>query len=255
MSTTIIAMYDNADKAEKAVNEIVRAGVSRDAVDVLQGDGNGNSAVVGKLTERGVERQEAAIYAEAIGKGSLMVAVEAPEETAQDAYEIMNRFGARDLEQLVAEAEGANEERESVPVVEEEVSIGKRTVLRGGVRVTSTVKERPVEETVKLREENVEVEWSRIWNIQPIMFDETLVGFAEDAVREVSGTSHRLPSGPLHDAAEVARAGVPTVMLFVQSLRGLSHTKLEDTKPEHLELAVEVLDRLAQKVLDRKPAA
>ena len=51
-------------------------------------------------------------------------------------------------------------------------------------------------------------------------------------------------SGPLHDAAEVARRGVPTVMVFVQSLRGLSHTKLEDTKPEHLELAVEALDKL-----------
>ncbi len=98
-------------------------------------------------------------------------------------------------------------------------------------------------------EENVEVEWSRIWNIQPILFDETLVGFAEDAVREVSGTSHRLPSGPLHDAAEVARAGVPTVMLFVQSLRGLSHTKLEDTKPEHLELSVRALDRLASRTI------
>ena len=90
----------------------------------------------------------------------------------------------------------------------------------------------------------------RIWNIQPILFDETLVGFAEDAVREVSGTSHRLPSGPLHDAAEVARAGVPTVMLFVQSLRGLSHTKLEDTKPEHLELSVQALDRLASRTID-----
>ena len=53
---------------------------------------------------------------------------------------------------------------------------------------------------------------------------------ADEAVREVSGTSHQLPSGPLHDAAEVSRAGIPTVMLFVQSLRGLSHTKLEDTK-------------------------
>ena len=69
------------------------------------------------------------------------------------------------------------------------------------------------------------------------------------AVREVAGTSHRLPSGPLHDAAEVSRAGVPTAMLFVQSLRGLSHTKLEDTKPEHLELAVQALDRLATKTL------
>jgi N-carbamoyl-L-amino-acid hydrolase len=98
-------------------------------------------------------------------------------------------------------------------------------------------------------EENIEVSWSRIWNIQPILFDETLVGLAEEAITEVAGTSHRLPSGPLHDAAEVARAGVPTVMLFVQSLRGLSHTKLEDTKPEHLELSVQALDRLATKTI------
>jgi N-carbamoyl-L-amino-acid hydrolase len=67
----------------------------------------------------------------------------------------------------------------------------------------------------------------------------------------VSGSSHRLPSGPLHDAAEVSRAGVPTVMLFVQSLRGLSHTKLEDTKQEHLELSVQALDTLASKTLAR----
>src|SRR5439155_2730103 len=58
-------------------------------------------------------------------------------------------------------------------------------------------------------QENVDVEWERIWNIEPILFDETLIGFADEAVREVTGTSHRLPSGPLHDAAEVARAGVP----------------------------------------------
>ena len=98
-------------------------------------------------------------------------------------------------------------------------------------------------------EERIEVEYERIWEIEPILFDETLIGFADESVREVAGTSHRLPSGPLHDAAEVARAGVPTVMLFVQSLRGLSHTKLEDTKPEHLELAVQALDRLATKTL------
>ncbi len=98
-------------------------------------------------------------------------------------------------------------------------------------------------------EERLEVEFERIWQIEPILFDETLVGFADEAIREVAGTSHRLPSGPLHDAAEVSRAGVPTVMVFVQSLRGLSHTKLEDTKPEHLELAVRALDRLATKTL------
>jgi hydantoinase/carbamoylase family amidase len=98
-------------------------------------------------------------------------------------------------------------------------------------------------------EENISVEWERIWNIEPILFDPQLIEMADAAIREISGTSHRLPSGPLHDAAEVARAGVPTIMLFVQSLRGLSHTKLEDTKEEHLELSVQALDRLASKTI------
>ena len=98
-------------------------------------------------------------------------------------------------------------------------------------------------------EEDIEVSWERIWNIEPILFDGQLIELADEAITEVSGSSHRLPSGPLHDAAEVARAGVPTVMLFVQSLRGLSHTKLEDTKEEHLELSVQALDRLASKAL------
>ncbi len=98
-------------------------------------------------------------------------------------------------------------------------------------------------------EENIEVEWERIWSIEPILFDETLIGFADEALREITATSHQLPSGPLHDAAEVSRVGIPTVMLFVQSLRGLSHTKLEDTKEEHLELSVEALDRLASKTI------
>jgi hydantoinase/carbamoylase family amidase len=104
------------------------------------------------------------------------------------------------------------------------------------------------------RDENIEVEWQRIWNIQPILFDDALIDFAEESVREVTSDSHRLPSGPLHDAAEVARAGVPTVMLFVQSLRGLSHTKLEDTKEEHLELAVQALDKLTSKTIERAAA-
>ena len=103
-------------------------------------------------------------------------------------------------------------------------------------------------------EEDIEVEWERIWNIEPILFDDALLELADEAIKEVAGTSHRLPSGPLHDAAEVARAGIPTVMVFVQSLRGLSHTKLEDTKEEHLELAVQALDRLAAKTIDRVAA-
>jgi len=98
-------------------------------------------------------------------------------------------------------------------------------------------------------EENVAVEWERLWQIEPIHFDEELIRLAEEAVNEVAGRSHRLPSGPLHDAAEMARL-TPTVMLFVKSLKGLSHTKEEDTPEEDLELSVQALYRLAVRTMD-----
>ncbi len=99
-------------------------------------------------------------------------------------------------------------------------------------------------------EGNVTVSWERLWQIEPLPFDEKLIDFCDESIREICGQSHRLPSGPLHDAAEVARSGVPTVMMFVQSLHGISHNKIEDTKEEHLELAVRAFDRLASKALE-----
>lgn len=98
-------------------------------------------------------------------------------------------------------------------------------------------------------EEKCTVEWQKIWNIEPVPFHPELISMAEEAVREVSSTLHRLPSGPLHDAAEVARAGIPTVMLFVQSLHGISHNKIEDTREEHLAMSVDALYRLAEKTM------
>ncbi len=99
------------------------------------------------------------------------------------------------------------------------------------------------------KEEGCTVEWSRIWNIAPEPFHPQLITFCEESIREIAGRSHRLPSGPLHDAAEVSRAGIPTTMLFVQSLQGISHNKIEDTREEHLELAIAALDRLAAKTM------
>ena len=96
---------------------------------------------------------------------------------------------------------------------------------------------------------NVEVRWERLWNIEPVLFDPRLLQFCDEAIMETCGKVHRLPSGPLHDAAEVARAGVPTVMMFVQSLHGISHNKIEDTREDHLELCVRAFDRLAEKTL------
>ncbi len=98
-------------------------------------------------------------------------------------------------------------------------------------------------------EERCSVKWSRIWSIEPVPFHPDLIELCDRAIRETTATSYRLPSGPLHDAAEVARVGIPTVMMFVQSLRGISHNKIEDTRKEDLVLAVEAFDRLATKTL------
>jgi beta-ureidopropionase / N-carbamoyl-L-amino-acid hydrolase len=100
------------------------------------------------------------------------------------------------------------------------------------------------------KEEGCTVEWAKIWSIEPIPFSQKLIALAEEAIVETVGTSERLPSGPLHDAAEVARLGIPTVMMFVQSLNGLSHNAAEDTKREHLEQAVEAFVRLSEKTID-----
>jgi len=99
------------------------------------------------------------------------------------------------------------------------------------------------------KEGNVRVAWERIWQIAPRPFNNDLIALCDEAIGETCGKRHRLPSGPLHDAAEVAAAGIPTVMMFVQSLHGISHNKIEDTKEEHLELCVTAFDKLAEKAM------
>lgn len=98
-------------------------------------------------------------------------------------------------------------------------------------------------------EGGVTVTWERIWQIEPRPFAPELIELCDAAIRETAGVSHRLPSGPLHDAAETCGAGVPTVMMFVQSLHGISHNKIEDTREEHIEQAVVAFDRLASKTI------
>jgi N-carbamoyl-L-amino-acid hydrolase len=117
-------------------------------------------------------------------------------------------------------------------------------VLAGMLREAKAASERFADE------EGCTVEWAKIWSIEPIPFDAELVELCEAAIVETVGVSERLPSGPLHDAAEVARLGVPTVMMFVQSLNGLSHNAAEDTKREHLEQAVQAFGRLSEKAMD-----
>jgi hydantoinase/carbamoylase family amidase len=99
-------------------------------------------------------------------------------------------------------------------------------------------------------EGGVGVSWETLLEIDPVPFHPALIGLCDEAIRQTCGQSHRMPSGPLHDASEVARAGVPAVMMFVQSLQGISHNKIEDTLDEHLELSVTAFDKLADKTME-----
>lgn len=99
-------------------------------------------------------------------------------------------------------------------------------------------------------EERVEAEIDVLWSIDPIAFEPDLVRFAADAVEARSGVREMMPSGPMHDSAEMAQAGVPTVMMFVPSINGLSHTHVEDTAEADLELGVAAFDDLVRRMLD-----
>jgi N-carbamoyl-L-amino-acid hydrolase len=98
------------------------------------------------------------------------------------------------------------------------------------------------------RDNHVTVEWRNLWKIEPRLFDPGLVRLCEDAVREETGEAPRLPSGPLHDAAEMA-PHMPVVMMFAYSSNGLSHCKEEDTPAEHLEKTIRAFLRLVQKTV------
>ena len=101
---------------------------------------------------------------------------------------------------------------------------------------------------------NVSVEWRELWTINPRPFDPALIRLCEDAVREETGEAPRLPSGPLHDAAEMV-PHMPVVMMFAYSSNGLSHCKEEDTPVAHLEATIRAYLRLVEKTIAHAAAS
>jgi N-carbamoyl-L-amino-acid hydrolase len=95
---------------------------------------------------------------------------------------------------------------------------------------------------------HVAVEWKPLWRIEPRPFDPDLIRLCESAVREETGDAPSLPSGPLHDAAEMV-PHMPVVMMFAYSSNGLSHCKEEDTPVPHLEKSIRAYLRLVEKTL------
>jgi uncharacterized protein (TIGR02271 family) len=125
-------------------------------------------ASVGTLTALGAPEPEAQAYADDVRRGGVLVLVDVPDDRAERAVALMERYATADLGAPTgaetARARGRAGTREvetgevTIPVVEEELQVGTRQVRRGGVRLYTRVVERPVEETVRLRDETVHVE-------------------------------------------------------------------------------------------------
>jgi uncharacterized protein (TIGR02271 family) len=150
MATTVIGVFD-AGSVRKVTSELRDAGFADRDIEVL--DGN-EKQILAKVVERGFDEDDARGYADEARRGRKLLAARGPEDKMERAVEIMERHE-------VNGERGEKEERDqgqTFEVGEEELSVNKRRVVQGGVRVTSTVSERPVEETVRLREEHVEVE-------------------------------------------------------------------------------------------------
>src|SRR5215211_3521987 len=181
MATSVISAFDDQKIASQVIDALLAEGFKDQDIKVLRGKGD---ELMSEIAEHGFGKEDAREFAEAAGKGKTLVAARVPEEKLERAVAIMERYeGSQDKGR-----QGSNAE-EAVQVVEEELSVGKRKVATGGVRVTTSVSERPVKETVRLREEHVEAE--RRPADRTLSAEEAEAAFKEKTV-EMMGTSEKV---------------------------------------------------------------
>jgi N-carbamoyl-L-amino-acid hydrolase len=206
----------------------------------LEEMGRPAAAVIGCF---GVERHAITFTGKASHAGST------PMELRRDAFLAAGRFGLACRDSAVKREGvatiGTVKASPGIPTIinqECEVTLDQRAFTPRQLRDMLSDARRASEEIA--REEGVEVAWRRIWQIDPVPFDERLVELAAQAVSEVTGEdAPRLPSGALHDCAEVARRA-PAVMIFSSSTDGVSHNPAEDTPEDDLRVALRAYGRL-----------
>ena len=202
MATTLVGIFDDYARAQAAVQELTQAGVRLEDIQIARNEAEAGDTTYGgadaadrttgtsigdrisnffsNLFGSNEDEQERGIYSEAVRRGSTVVAVNVDDQMIDHTAEIMNRYGAVDIDERAEQyqatgttgldaaipayaADQTRQERDTltnqgevaIPVVEEQLQVGKRAVRRGGVRIYTRVTERPVEETVNLREEQV----------------------------------------------------------------------------------------------------
>ncbi|MGZ8246316.1 DUF2382 domain-containing protein [Methylomagnum sp.] len=192
---TVVGLIDSRSEVERVVHDLVSEGFPRERIHVVTGDAepeetdSGFRGLLVKLglleTQRkdlGLPAEHVGYYSEGVRRGGYLVTVDADEAKVEQAVDVLEDHGAVNIEERAAEWQksgwssatatsavgpatrtgtsqpiGASQEAR-IPVVEEELKVGKRAVQRGGVRVYSHITERPASESIVLREEHVSVE-------------------------------------------------------------------------------------------------
>ncbi|BDI31542.1 hypothetical protein CCAX7_35930 [Capsulimonas corticalis] len=193
MASTVVGLFEQRSDAEAALNDLVNNGFSRSTIDLKTPSNDAGAdfdALINELEEESVPKDDARLFAEGVRSGDTLEIARVDDDRATLAQEIMNQHGALDIhdafaqrssvlpaaevgaagigaasllgasaERVVAPKTGASSQDETViPVIEEELAVGKRQIQRGGVRVFQRVEERPVNEQVTLHEEHVSVQ-------------------------------------------------------------------------------------------------
>ncbi len=181
MTHTVVGLFDNKADAKAAMDALVKGGFVRESIDLSNRKITDTKTT--KTTDRddsvtdsigdffssmfGTDSSDTSIYADASAEteGILTVMTDSKEK-AEKAADILDDKGAADVNErankyrartgaATAKNKTADKGEMTIPVVEEKMNVGKRTVEKGGVRVRSRIIEKPVEEEVRLREEHV----------------------------------------------------------------------------------------------------
>src|SRR4051795_8689324 len=200
MTTSIIGLFESGDIASKVQDELTKAGVKKEAVEILQNVAA--SKISSRLVEAGYEKDKADSYGKVLQKGGALVVAEAPDDKADAALSTMRKFKALTPEALLERvSNGAPEETETAQVIEEELEVGVARTT-GGKRLKTEVSERQVQETVTLKQESVDVERNQVERtLKP---EEADKAFGERTVEVTATTEKPVVSKQAHVVEEVA---------------------------------------------------
>jgi stress response protein YsnF len=199
MTKILVALYDQGEEAQQTAQQLASLGIPQQEIGVLPGQGGLSTAgllgdarsgapLIRKLAEFGIPQEQAELYAQGLEHGLNFVLARVENDRAEEAGQVMEGQSIVDIEASVEQWASQGEEEQTVQAIEEELHVGKRQTSGGRVRLHTIVEERPVEERIRLHEEEVHVERRKVG--RPVNPEEAKKALEERTV-EVSATIER----------------------------------------------------------------